>query len=172
MKDQDSLARSSGSEVSHIGEYKILRRGSLKYIVDFSGNIVSDGYHSFSIFRQEDDNRTIVGLIGELGAMKYALNPPTAKDNHFRASPEGFHDLVYRKDLGNRFVISRGAAHYLVDSVGKIISKGYHEFAFKDGKIFGIIGSHIEEVALSEDVVDSLPMNILPENKAPKLLKG
>ncbi len=127
----------------------MVQEGSLFYITDNVGRKISDGFHEFKLFVvASDDNRLqIRGLIGKIGAMSQALRPPTKDNPRFVASEE-FHELEFRVDLGGYFVAKTGALNSIMGPDGKAVTKGYHEFFVRDGKIFGRMGDKIEEIDL------------------------
>lgn len=133
---------------TEMGKYRMVQKGALKYIADKRGRIVSDGFHSFSVFEHNEGDTKIVGILGKLGADTRALRPPTSGDPVFRSSPEGFHEIEFRGDLGGRFAIKIGALKYLINDQGRKISGGYHEFFIRGGKIIGQIGVDEEEVKI------------------------
>ncbi len=150
------------------GKYRLVQKGALKYIADKHGHVVSDGFHSFSVFEHSEGDTKIVGILGRIGADTRALRPPTLEDPVFRSSPEGFHDIEFRKDLGDRFAINIGAMKYLINNHGEKITGGYHEFFIRDGKMFGQTGPFVEEVKVPDVVVSesrTKSISRLVENK-------
>lgn len=128
-------------------KYGFVREGGLVYIVDEAGNKVSDGYHSYELFTSSaPDGTEIKGILAKLGAMSVALRPPTEENNRFQPSAEKFHDIHYRADLGGVFVTQTGAMQQIVDNDGRPITGTYHEFFMRDGKLYGKMGAHIEQI--------------------------
>lgn len=128
-------------------KYHFVKQGSLTYIVDETGDKVSDGYHEFEIFKAEAEGGSeIRGILASLGAKKKVLSPPTEDNPKFRASEEEFHELHYRPDLGGVFTTKTGAMQHIVGSDGKPASKGYHDIYRSGDKIYGKVGARVEEI--------------------------
>ena len=146
---------SKESNIKELPKFKIVSEGGLKYIADAqTGNIVSKGYHDFEVYRNEgsEGRPTFVTLLGKKGAVKRALR--LSEDNngspYFEESPEDFHDMEVREDLGNLILVQTGSMKHIVNpSTGTKASEGYHDFYEKDGKLYGKSGAFTEEVDVS-----------------------
>lgn len=141
-------------------KYSILKRGSLKYIVNPLGKIVSGGYHEFKVFKHGN----MFALLGKLGAIERLLKPPRNIDDFFEESPVKFHNLNFDDKLG-LLIAKRGARKYIIDmNTGEEISRGYHEFFRKDGKLWGCMGAVEEEVQLFTPELPQVPLEIDGDN--------
>ncbi len=150
---QISLTK-EGMEAS--SDYTIVTRGSVSFLADKSGNIVSKGYHEFKVFTvTTEQGAELKGIIGETGALKYALKPPTEDNSMFEPSKEGFHDMEYRGDLGGVFVTRTGATSTIVDGEGRSITNEYHEIFSRDNKLYGKVGAREEEIQFRPQVEES-----------------
>ena len=149
----------------------MIERGALKYIADENGHPISDGFHNFEVFTAEGGEYQIRGIIGNIGAEKYALRPSVSNNRlKILSSEESFHDIDFRKDLLNRFVIETGALNYVVDNRGKKIhDKGYHEILFKNGKYYGKLGAEVEEISIPEDEAEDI--KLIPNKTIKGLIK-
>lgn len=149
-----------------VEKFKLIKKGSLQYITNLNGEIISNGYHDFELFIDNEEDPHIVGLIGVLGAGKYALQLPTDEHPFFKPSEESFHELEFRPDLGDRVVGTLGAMQYILNEFGQRISKGFHKFTMKDGKIYGQTGTSIQETILPEETSQKIkPVLELIESK-------
>lgn len=163
------------SEVIKSAEIGLIKRGAFTYITNKQGIIISDGFHDFKLFTHGDKESQIRGVMGIRGSIKHALWPEVTEEGlRIMSSVEGFHDLEFRPDLGDRFVIKEGASHYYMigKSGRKLHSKGYREIFQRGGKYYGVKGAAIvEEIDLpKEDREDKEGPRLIADNKTRKLL--
>jgi hypothetical protein len=127
--------------------YRIIKRGALKFIANYAGKIVSNGYHEFKFFKFGK----LHCFSGILGAMTVILKVPVNPDDFLLPSNE-FHDLSFNKDLG-LFLIKTGAMSYILNPItGKAFSKGYHDiFRNAGGDLMGRTGAHEEVILRKKD---------------------
>lgn len=124
--------------------YSIIERGALSYIKNSKGKIVSNGHHDFKVLRHGD----IMCLIGKTGACSKILKTPETEDGFFEESPIRFHEIHFDDELG-LLISTEGANNFIIDmNTASKVSKGYHEFFKKDGKLYGRKGSKEEEINL------------------------
>lgn len=127
--------------------YYIGQSGCLKYIVNSKGKVVSEGYHSFTVFKHGD----FTALAAKVGSMTRLLKLPETIDSFFEESPSGFFRLNYDKEIGC-FVSQTGAMKHIFDmNIGKEITEGYHSMFRRGNKLYGEIGAHVEEVKFLND---------------------
>ncbi|MCK4540008.1 hypothetical protein KAU09_02545 [Candidatus Parcubacteria bacterium] len=140
QNERENLPDVHGEKVNE--NYRILKKGALKYIINNDGKIVSEGYHEFDIFKHDN----VIALIGRKGAMQNLLKTPQNLDDFFEESPEDFHDIYFDDSLG-LMIVSTGAMNYVLDmQTGQKISKGYHEIVKRGDKLYGQIGATEEEI--------------------------
>ena len=152
-----SIHRNTSKETikKELPNFQIVSKGGFKYVADAqTGNIISKGYHDFEVYRREgsEGQPTFVTLLGEKGAMKRALRLSEDKEGSpfFEESPESFHSMEVREDLGDLIIIRIGGVKYIVNpSTGTKASRGYHKYYEKDGKIYGELGALTEEIDIS-----------------------
>lgn len=114
------------------------------HIVNSKGKVVSKGYHGFETFRVGD----AVALIGRLGAIGRILRVPANEDGFFEESEADFHDLTFDKETG-LLLASTGAKSHIVDPVaGKKVSSGHHSYFWKEGELYGRIGTGVYLIRL------------------------
>lgn len=147
---QRALAQNE-SEQKDPPHFGIRKEGALSYIIDAQGNKVSEGYHSFEVFHAQDNEATIIALVGKGGASKYLLKAPTVPGGRFEKASDAFHDLDYRPDLDGLFLTNTGAFWYIVDPItGLRSTEGYHSFFKENGIIYGKQGAHVEEIKITK----------------------
>lgn len=137
-----------GGEIKEIApRYQVRKKGALNYIFDESGRQVSDGYHDFEVYREEEGDATVLSLLGKKGSQKYVLHIPVDETEKFDEVTKGFHDLKYRSDLGGLFVVQSGAMKHILDSkTGEKSEKGYHSIFQREGVLYGELGSKTERI--------------------------
>lgn len=124
--------------------YHIEARGSLSYIVNAYGKVVSEGYHSFKPFQSEGNDLGITALVAVRGSLAVLLSIPSNENVFFKPS-SGAHSFNYREDLGGIFTLKIGALEYILNTTtGKPASEGYHEIFLKDGQLYGRRGTTIK----------------------------
>jgi len=149
MTDLVPIKRENNLPVIQVDEsiddnYSIRKSGAMSYIVNKNGKIVSNVYHEFKLFHEDD----IYAMIGQTGAMSKILKLPQNIDDFFEESPTEFHDLHHDAELG-LMISTTGAMSYIVEmNTGEIISKGYHSFFRKSNTLYGQTGTTIEKVKL------------------------
>jgi len=142
QNEKKNLPELQGEKIN--GNYRIIRKGALKYIVNPEGKMVSDGYHEFKVFKHNN----MVGLIGKKGSIQKLLKMPQSLDDSFEESPANFHEINFDDELG-LMIVSRGAMSYILDmQTGQEISKGYHKIVKREGKLYGQTGAKEEEIEL------------------------
>ncbi len=134
--------------IEELPTYSIKQEGGFSHIVNAKGEKVSDSYHELKQFKVGDAS----AWIGKLGAMERLLKPPHTEDGLFEESGAKFHLLKYDKKL-RLLLATTGALSYVVDPrSAQEISGGYHDFFWRDGKLYGRTGSTEEEVVLEGDL--------------------
>lgn len=128
--------------------YGARKEGALIYIVDSTGNKLSSGYHDFKLFKKRVGDTEITALIGELGGMKSLLKMPENPGDFFEEMKTKFHELEINDELG-LILVKTGALKKILDpNTGKAMGKGYHDFFWREGRLYGVLGSSVEEVAI------------------------
>src|SRR3989338_3084769 len=94
ITSEENKPREALSE--YLPEYSVRMVGKLYCIVNSRGQVVSNGYHEFKVFKHGD----AIALLGQLGAMQKILKIPQTSDSFFEESNVDFHELRFDEKTG------------------------------------------------------------------------